>query len=204
MDKSEMKIGFFGDSIFYGYHTPYESRCWRVFEKLSGIDVVSTNKENPLGFPGAGIFDLMDLSDSLFIRYSPDIVFLCIGANHFDSSGKLMWPYGISESFFLETYSRLFEKFGTLGIEVIWAGIPPLEGGGLKQEKALEWSFKIGRIAEEFNFKSTFFTESIISLPQWDAMGGVFYGNLALDIHPNSAGQEFIGAHLSDYILKSY
>jgi hypothetical protein len=56
MTKKDLTAGFFGDSIFYGYQTDYESRCFRVFEKESGIRSVFVGRENPLGFPGAGLF----------------------------------------------------------------------------------------------------------------------------------------------------
>ena len=35
MQKTHLKAGFLGDSIFNGYMTDYESKCWRVFEKTS-------------------------------------------------------------------------------------------------------------------------------------------------------------------------
>lgn len=203
MNKSDIKAGFLGDSIFYGYQTEYEFRCWKVFEKESGIKVISSDMENPLGFPGAGIFDLNRLFDSLFMRYCPDLVFLCVGANHFDSNGNLMWPYGVKESVFFDEYKKLFEKLISEERLVVWAGIPPLEAGGLKQEKALEWSFKIGEEAKSFGCETAFFTEAIIQTKDWDAMGGSYYGNLALDIHPNEHGQAFIGHFFSDYIKKN-
>lgn len=201
MNRSDFKIGFFGDSIFYGYQTDYEYRCWRVFEKRSGFSVISSNMENPLGFPGAGVYDLNRLFDSLFMRYSPDLVFLCVGANHFDSDGNLMWPHGVDEISFLDQFKILFERLLQKGTDVVWAGIPPLEGGGVDQLKALEWSDKIGDIASDLDIEKCFYTKGFINMPDWDSMGGRYYGNLAIDIHPNENGQEFIGSYLSDYIL---
>ena len=202
MGKTNFKAGFVGDSIFNGYMTDYESKCWRVFEKESQITVISSGYENPLGFPGAGLFDLISLSDTLFMRYQPDIIFLCIGANHFDSYGNLMWPYGTNTSSFLNAYYDLFEKLSKQSFDVVWGGIPPLEQCGISQEKSLEWGYKIKNIADEFNFISAFFTEQIIKSDQWDAMGGIYYNNLAVDIHPNENGQEFIGKFYSDWFGK--
>jgi hypothetical protein len=200
MAKKDLTAGFFGDSIFYGYQTDYESRCFRVFEKKSGISPVFMGRENPLGFPGAGIYDLIKLSDSLFNVYHPDILFLCIGANHFDGDGILRYPYSISESKFFEQYFILFEKLKKKGLNVIWCGFPPFEQGGINQERALYLSEKISEIAQKFDYDSSFFIESLIDQPDFDAQGGIYYNNLAIDIHPNNRGQEFIGEYYADYI----
>lgn len=204
MAVDDLKVGFFGDSIFYGYQTDYEYRCWRVFERESGIKVISNNRENPLGFPGGGVFDLLRFLPSLFETFDPDVLFLCIGANHFDSAGVLKWPYGINERGFLKAYQELFSKLLNSGMEVIFTGIPPLEQGGKSQETALDWSMKIAEVADKFEIKSAFFTQAFIDDENWDAMGGPYYNNLAIDLHPNNEGQSFIGRFCLDYFKNEF
>ncbi|MDY0133078.1 MAG: SGNH/GDSL hydrolase family protein [Desulforegulaceae bacterium] len=203
MVNKDLSSGFFGDSIFYGYQTDYESRCFRVFEKQSGIKPVFKGRENPLGFPGAGVFDLIKLSASLFNKYFPDILFLCVGANHFDENGILRYPYSMGEADFFDQYFILFEKLHKMGLNLIWCGFPPFEQGGIEQKRALYLSHKISEIAKKFDFKSSFFIESLINQPDFDPRGGIYYDNLAIDIHPNNCGQEFIGSFYADYIKKN-
>jgi len=93
-----------------------------------------------------------------------------------------------------EQYFILFEKLKKKGLKVLWCGFPPFEQGGTNQERALYLSEKISEIAKNFDYKSSFFIESLIKQPDFDAQGGIYYNNL---------GQEFIGEYYADYIGKS-
>ncbi|PID77888.1 MAG: hypothetical protein CSB21_02850 [Deltaproteobacteria bacterium] len=197
-----MQSAFLGDSIFYGYQTDYSYKCWKVFEKESGLSVVSENGENPAGFPGAGIFDLINFCDTLFSRYEPDILFICIGANHFDSRGILRWPFGISEKVFFDAFSLLFRTLSQKETRIVWTGLPPFENGGFFQERSLELSREVSKRAEDFGIESVFFTKGFIESPHWNECGGIYYNNLYHDIHPNYKGQEFIGRFLAKYYIE--
>lgn len=186
------KVAFVGDSILHGWGVAPEAACWRVFQKETGLAVIQQGGTNPMAQPGATLGDLLARTPGLIERYRPDLVFVSAGANHFDGDGRLAWPYGMTEEDFLELFFQLFSLLKKEGAVSVWLGFPALEACGRHQERPLALSRRVGNLCGELLQGSRFFLEDMLGDPSWDAMGGRFYDNLAMDLHPNAAGQACI------------
>ncbi|TYT75221.1 SGNH/GDSL hydrolase family protein [Desulfobotulus mexicanus] len=185
----KIRTAFVGDSILYGWAVAPEAACWQVFQALTGFDVVSEGGFNPMALPGGTLPDLVTRTPRLVERYRPDLVFVCAGANHYDGDGTLSWPYGMGEKELFVLYKRLFSDLKGAGVRVVWLGLPPFEACGADQKIPLDLSEKIASFCSHVAGDTRYFIEDMLKDPSWNARGGRFYDNLALDVHPNSAGQ---------------
>jgi lysophospholipase L1-like esterase len=201
-NKDMGKIAFVGDSILHGWGVRSAAACWRVFEKLTGLGVVSQGGINPMAQPGATLSDLVARTPCHVARYRPDLVFVSAGANHYEGDGRLVWPYGMNEEELMGLFLELFSGLHRAGCRCVWLGFPAFEACGSLQEKPLMLSRKVEKICKDFLLDSRFFLEEMRADASWDAMGGRFYDNLAMDVHPNAEGQRLIAECCADWIGK--
>jgi hypothetical protein len=185
-------VGFLGDSILYGYGLTGDHRCWRIFEKLSGMTVVQKNGENAMAFPGCGVNYINEQIDILIPTFKPHIIFLCIGANNFNENGRLSYPMGTTEDIFIKKVIAVLKKINHYGIQAIWLGLPPVELCGLTQAIPTRINNRINSECIIHGIRHTSFLAQMMLDDSWDAMGGKFYDNLRTDIHPNAAGNQII------------
>ncbi|MCW7754635.1 SGNH/GDSL hydrolase family protein [Desulfobotulus sp. H1] len=188
-EKKGLRVGFVGDSILYGWAVAPEAACWRVFQELAGMNVVCDGDVNPLALPGGTLPDLVTRTPRLVARYGPQLVFVCAGANHYDGDGTLSWPYGMTEAELFRLFYRLFADLTHAGCKVVWLGLPPFEACGTDQEIPRNLSQRIAGFCADQIWDSCYVTDCMMRDPSWNAGGGRFYDNLAMDIHPNTAGQ---------------
>lgn len=192
MIKKNGPAAFMGDSIAEGYGVNPEKSCWNVFSSIAGIDVIRTGSINPVAFPGTGVREFAARIDGLMKKWRPKTVFLSIGANNFDDSCNASYPYGTSTGQIADYIKNIIECIEKNDAVPFWMGLPPFEECGATQDKPRVFNALIQNWLASKNLPSCFYLERMIQDKSWDAMGGLFFNNLACDKHPNEAGNRLI------------
>lgn len=185
-------VAFMGDSIAEGFGVLPPDSCWHVFSQITGMDVIRSEDINPVAYAGIGVKEFAGRIDNLMEKWKPKTVFLSIGANNFDDSCTASYPFGITTdeiAFFIKSIIYCIRGYGAIPF---WIGLPPFEDCGTSQEKPRRFNSMISQWLESENLPSFFYLDRLIKEDSWDAMGGQFFNNLAVDKHPNESGQRLI------------
>lgn len=195
-------VAFMGDSIAEGYGIPSGDACWKAFEKMTGLPVISLENMNPVAYAGMGVKEFASRIDHLMSKWKPKTVFLSIGANNFDEKCRASYPFGISEdeiSFFIKSILYCIRGYGAIPF---WLGLMPFEECGEAQEEPGIFNSSMAGWLEKEGLPSMFFLDKVVSTDSWDAMGGDFYNNLVHDKHPNEAGHRLIAEFCAESMAR--
>lgn len=190
--KNSGPVAFMGDSIAEGFGVLSAESCWHVFSQLTGMDVIRSDDINPVAYAGIGVKEFAGRIDNLMAKWKPKTVFLSIGANNFDDSCTASYPFGITTdeiAFFIKSIIYCIRGYGAVPF---WMGLPPFEECGKYQEKPKKFNSMVSQWLESEKLPSFFYLDRLTKEESWDAMGGLFFNNLAADKHPNELGHKLI------------
>lgn len=188
------KFGFVGDSIMNGSSATDGNKCYEKLAAMTGLTNVIGG-----GVSGLGVEGFRFSVDQFLIDNSPAVVFVSIGVNNLVNAASND-PANLTNAQLATEIITCLQKIADWGVRPVWLGIPSLVNNQTEPEavNALVeaacvtngWSY--GSILARMKFRS-----------DWNS-AGVYYDNLAADVHPNNTGHLLIASLAENLYYNRY
>ena len=178
---SQVKMLFLGDSLTAGYQLDPSRAYPNQLEKKLGSHMITAINQ---GISGDTSYTLLNRLDFTLQHVTPNLVFLCIGAN----DGLRGMPIQQTE----KNIQTIISKIQTKKIPIIMAGMTLPDNYSRQYIQNFETMYE--KVASKNGIRlMPFLLKDVAGKPEY---------NLSDGIHPNAAGHKIIAENIYNFLLR--